>query len=325
MKNHLQLFLVTSFVIFSVLLLTSLKRSLHTHAEKIIYPKSWPKPVYDFEKNPLTREGINLGRKLFYEPLLSRDNSISCSNCHLSFTSFTHTDHALSHGINDSIGNRNSPVLINLAWGTSFMWDGAVNHLDLQALAPITHRAEMGEDLNNVITKLSGTEEYPRLFKKAFGSIEITGEHLLKAIAQFQLSLVSANSKYDEMKLGKAEFSAQEQRGYKIFQTNCSSCHTEPLFTNAGFANNGLSIDSTLNDLGRMGITGNPADYLLFKVPTLRNIQFSKPYMHDGRFRKLSEVLNHYNKGVVRSSTLDKKLMNTTQMSSNEKVDVVAF
>ena len=276
-------------------------------------------------KGGKTIEGVKLGRKLFYDPRLSKNNTISCSSCHLSFNGFTHTDHALSHGINDSIGHRNSPVLINLAWGKSFMWDGGVNRLDVQALAPITHPAEMGSDLNEVIAKLSKTEEYPRLFKRTYGNTEITGEKLLKAIAQFQLTLVSADSKYDKMKAGDIEFTAQEQRGYRTFQTNCASCHAEPLFTNAGFANNGLAIDTTLNDFGRMGITGNSYDSLLFKVPTLRNIEFSKPYMHDGRFRKLSEVLNHYNHEIIQSATLDEKLKKNILMSSNEKVDFIAF
>ena len=135
------------------------------------YPSSWPEPVYDFNDKPLTKEGIELGRKLFYDPILSRNNTISCASCHLSYTAFTHVDHALSHGINDSIGTRNSPVLINLAWNSSFMWDGAVNHIEVQPLAPIAHPAEMGEEIKHVLQKLQNTKKYPPLFQSVFGRL----------------------------------------------------------------------------------------------------------------------------------------------------------
>lgn len=291
------------------------------------YPESWPKPSYNFERNPLTKEGIALGRKLFYDPLLSADSTISCSSCHLSFTAFTHVDHALSHGIGDSIGNRNSPALMNLAWSKFFMWDGAVNHLDMQALAPINDPKEMGEDIVQVIEKLQASEDYPQHFEKAFGDNRITGERLLKAIAQFQLTLVSANSKYDQVmrKKGGISFTEQEQNGYRIFQQNCASCHQEPLFTTGNFANNGLPVDPTLMDMGRMNITQDPLDSLKFKIPTLRNIEFSFPYMHDGRFKKLSQVMTHYTEGVSHSSTLAKELQNGITLSSAEKVDLIAF
>ncbi len=289
------------------------------------YPKDWPTPTYDFNKSPLTVEGIALGRKLFYDPILSADSTISCSNCHLVYTAFTHVDHDLSHGIRDSIGTRNSPALMNLAWGTSFMWDGAVNHLDMQALAPITHPAEMGEDLKHVIQKLQRSEVYPSLFNLAFGSNEITGEHLLKAIAQFELTLVSANSRYDQYKRGEVEFTEKESRGYELFKQNCASCHTEPLFTNGEFENSGLSLDSTLNDYGRMLITNDIYDSLKFKVPTLRNIEFSYPYMHDGRFKSIRQVLDHYERGVVDSKNLAPELKGGIQLSGNEKVDLTTF
>jgi len=289
------------------------------------YPKNWKKPNYDFEKNPLTKQGVALGRKLFYDPILSKDSTTSCSSCHLSFTAFTHVDHALSHGIGDSIGNRNSPALMNLAWGKSFMWDGSVHHLDVQALAPISDPRELGEDLNHVIEKLQITGSYPRLFDLAFGESQITGEHLLKALAQFQLTLISANSKYDKVSRGVEMFTEQEAKGYEIFKKNCSSCHREPLFTNGEFANNGLSIDSFLMDFGRMNITQNAADSLKFKVPTLRNIEFSFPYMHDGRFKKLREVINHYSTGIRKSETLAPVLQNGIELTSNEKVDLIAF
>ena len=282
---------------------------------KIEYPKHWPEPVYNFEKNPLTQEGISLGRKLFYDPILSKDSAVSCSSCHLSYTAFTHVDHSLSHGINDSIGTRNSPSLMNLAWHSSFMWDGAVNHLDVQALAPITHPAEMDETLNNVIRKLKNTQGYSSMFYKAFKDSSITGEHLLKAISQFELTLISCNSKYDSVMRRASTFTLQEKNGYQIYQNNCASCHSEPLFTNNQFEKNGLPTDPLLNDFGRYNITKDPTDSLKFKVPTLRNIEFSFPYMHDGRFKTLSQVFKHYTSNTS----------NSILLSSNEKVDLTAF
>lgn len=292
---------------------------------RLNYPAKWPAPVYDFSKNPLTREGIALGRQLFYDPVLSRDSTISCSSCHLSFTAFTHVDHALSHGIEDRIGRRNSPTLMNLAWAQHFMWDGAVNHLDVQALAPIAHPAEMDHDIALVVKKLQQNDRYQQLFKAAFGDTRVTGERLLKAIAQFELTLISGHARYDRVMQGQDTFTVQEKNGYRLFQQYCNSCHTEPLFTNQHFENNGLPLDTSLMDYGRMTITGLPADSLLFKVPTLRNIEFSYPYMHDGRFRKLRDVLKHYTEGILHSPTLSPQLMNKIPLTADEKTDLTAF
>lgn len=288
-------------------------------------PKNWPKPVYNFKNNPLSKEKVFLGRNLFYDPILSRDNSISCASCHSPYNAFTHVDHNLSHGIEDRIGTRNSPTLMNLAWHKSFMWDGAINHLDMQALSPISHPDEMDEKIENVILKINHTKKYKTLFFNAFGDSTATGEKALKAISQFMLTLISANSKYDLVKQHKAQFTSQEQNGYKLFQKHCASCHQEPLFTNLKFENNGLKIDPKIKDWGRMKITNNPQDSLKFKVPTLRNIEFSFPYMHDGRFKKLNQVLNHYTNEVQYSPTLSQALTKSIKLTSNEKVDVIAF
>ncbi len=288
-------------------------------------PEYFPKPEYDFSKNQLSKEKIELGRALFYDPILSKDNTISCASCHSPYNAFAHTDHDLSHGINDEIGTRNAPALFNLAWHKTFMWDGAINHLDMQALAPISHPKEMDESLKNVVEKLQSKKIYPSLFHQAFQDSLITGEHVLKALSQFQLTLVSANSKYDEVEKGLAQFSEQEENGYLLFQKNCNSCHTEPLFSNQTFANNGLPVDTTLNDFGKWMITKVSSDSLRFKVPTLRNLSFTYPYMHDGRFRKLNQVLNHYTKGISKSPTLAKELKNGIQLKPNEKIDLIAF
>jgi cytochrome c peroxidase len=287
-------------------------------------PKGWPKTNYDFSKNPLTEEGFQLGRQLFYDPILSKDSTISCASCHLQATGFTHVDHSLSHGIDGKIGDRNSMTMMNLAWSKTFMWDGGVNHLDVQALNPITSPVEMNETLTNVVQKLQKSEKYKSLFVAAFGDENITGQRVLKALSQFELMLVSSNSKYDKVMLKELKFTKQEQNGYQLFKTNCASCHTEPLFTNGTFQNNGIPLDTTLNDIGRQRVTEKSEDYMRFKVPTLRNIQFTNPYMHDGRFNKLTEVIKHYNSIVV-NKRLPKQLQKRMNLTDNERVDLVAF
>lgn len=289
------------------------------------FPKHFPTIVYDLEKNPLTQEKINLGRALFYDPILSKDSTVSCASCHSPYNGFAHTDHELSHGINDQIGTRNAPALFNLAWQKNFNWDGAINHLDMQALAPLNDVREMGETTDSVIVKLQRSKLYPTLFAAAFQDSIITGQHFLQALAAFELTLISANSKYDKVKTGAEEFTEQEAKGYYLFQKNCNSCHTEPLFSNYGFANNGLPIDTTLNDYGKGQITKEKTDSLLFKIPSLRNLKFTHPYMHDGRFRRLNEVLNHYTKGIQHNTTLSKELKNPIVLSSNEKTDLITF
>lgn len=287
-------------------------------------PKGWPKPHYDFSKNPLSEEGFQLGRQLFYDPILSKDSTISCASCHLQATGFTHVDHSLSHGIDGKIGTRNSMTMMNLAWSKTFMWDGGVNHLDVQPLHPITSPVEMDETLANVVNKLQKSDKYKSLFFSAFGDENITGQRVLKALSQFELLLVTANSKYDKVMRKEAVFTNQEQNGYQLFKNNCASCHSEPLFTNGKYENNGIPLDTTLNDIGRQRITEKSDDYLKFKVPTLRNIQFTNPYMHDGRFEKLTEVVKHYN-SLGNNKNLPKKLQKLMNLTDNERVDLVAF
>ena len=316
MKHKL---LLLSLLCFAIVAFRSAQDSL------FVVPSNFPKPVYDFSKNSLSSNKIQLGRALFYDPILSRDNLISCASCHSQFSAFTHIDHALSHGIDDKIGFRNSPALMNLAWQTSFMRDGAINHLDMLALAPISNPDEMDENITHVVLKLQANKLYPKLFLEAFGDSIITGEHTLKAISQFMLTLVSSNSKYDSVMRKQSVFTTQEKNGYVLFKKNCASCHTEPLFTNENFRDNGLPLDTTLNDFGRYRVTKNPSDSLKFKVPTLRNIEFSHPYMHDGRFQKLSQVLNHYTTGIKNNKTLARELQQPIVLTSNEKVDIIAF
>lgn len=288
-------------------------------------PKNWPKPLYTFKENKLNQETINLGRALFYDPILSANNTISCASCHSPYNAFTHVDHDLSHGIDDRIGTRNSPALMNLAWKSSFMWDGAILNLDMQSLAPISHPDEMGNSIAKVVESLNKSSKYRQAFFLAYKDSTITGERTLKALSQFMLTLISADSKYDRVMLKKEKFTQQEKNGYQLFKNNCASCHKEPLFTTDEFANNGLKVDASLNDFGRMKITQKAEDSLKFKISSLRNIEFSFPYMHDGRFKKLSQVLNHYTKEIQQSKTLDKRLEKVILLSSNEKVDLIAF
>ena len=310
----------------SLLLLSTFLTSWIAYQTNPAYqPKHFPTPNYSFADNPLTRDGILLGRALFYDNLLSANNMVSCASCHSVYNAFAHTDHALSHGIDDRIGKRNAPALMNLAWQKSFMWDGAIHHLDMQSLAPISHRDEMGSSIAEVTQKLQASAVYPPLFEAAWGSPEVTGERVLKSLSQFMLTLVSANSKYDRVKLQQAQFTAQEARGYQVFKTHCDGCHTEPLFTSNAFKNNGLPVDPTLNDHGRYGITQHPDDSLCFKVPTLRNLKYTYPYMHDGRFETLSEVMRHYTGNLRNAAKLDAQLSKGLPMDGNAKVDLTAF
>ncbi len=269
------------------------------HYLKLTIPKGWPKPSKDiFAKNPLTEEGFQLGRKLFYDGRLSKDGNIPCASCHQQFAAFANYDHDFSHGFNNSFTRRNAPPLFNTAWMKELHWDGAINHIEVQPLAPMTATNEMAETLENVLKKLNADTAYRRMFKAAFGDATINSQRMLKAIAQFTGSIVSCNSKYDKVKRGEASFTMSEEQGYQVFKANCNSCHTEPLFTNNTFRNNGLDINKTLADFGRMTITGNAADSLKFKVPSLRNSYLTAPYMHDGRMAGLQQVIEHYRNGI---------------------------
>ena len=275
----------------------------------------------------MSENEFQLGRQLFYDPIMSRDQTVSCASCHLQATGFTHVDHDLSHGIDGRIGTRNSMALMNLAWNSSFMWDGGVNHIELQALAPISSEDEMGSSLKEVVTKLNASKKYKTLFYNSYKDSLVTGQKTLLALTQFVVMLNSYNSKYDKYIRNEkgGEFTIQEKNGLAIFKNNCASCHTEPLFTNKEFHNNGLTLDPYLKDFGRMLITNKSEDSLKFKVPTLRNIQFTPPYMHDGRFETLKAVITHYNSGITHSITLAEDLKNNLELTHKEEVDLLVF
>ncbi len=291
-------------------------------------PQGWPQPVYSFQNNPLSEAGFRLGRKLFYETRLSRDNTISCGSCHQQFAGFAHSAHPLSHGIDGLFGTRNAPGLFNLNWMPLMMWDGGVNHIEVQPLAPITNPVEMDETISNVIAKLSADPEYLQLFKDAYGDNTVNSQRIFRAIAQFQGMLVSSNSKYDKYIRGEAggELTASEMNGLNLFiQKKCADCHVPPLFTDHSFRNNGLSYNTALKDSGRAHITGQPTDRNKFKVPSLRNVTVSGPYMHDGRFNSLVQCLNHYNSGIQQTENLDTLLTSGIPMTNQEMQDIFNF
>lgn len=289
-------------------------------------PKGWPKPAYDFAANPLTKEGIALGRKLFYDGILSKDGNFPCGSCHQQAAAFATFDHDLSHGFNNQFTIRNAQALQNLAWRTAFHHDGGINHLDVQPIAPITAPNEMAETLENVLKKLSADEGYRQMFKAAFGAEQASTATLMKALSQFMLTMVSAGSKYDKVMRGEAVFTLPESLGYQIFKDKkCNSCHAEPFFSDFSFRNTGLSLEPVLRDAGRMRITRQAADSLKFMVPSLRNIIPSFPYMHDGRIKDIYLVLEHYNTGVINGPTTDPLVRNRIPLSNFEKGQLVAF
>ena len=320
-----------SLVVFFSLLFVSLSSCKKEDDNKDIVfevPANFPSPTYNFSNNPVTKAGFELGRKLFYDPMLSRDNTISCGSCHIQTAAFTHHGHGLSHGIDDLLGKRNSPPVMNMAWSETFFWDGGVHNLDLVTPNPIENPVEMDLKFSIALDKVRSKEEYRKMFKAAFGSEEVTSAKFLQAMSQFMNMLVSANSRYDKYVRGEGEtLTSDELEGLNLFKQKCSSCHTTDLFTDNGFHNNGLSL--SFADSGRYSITLNPNDMGKFKTPSLRNIEKTKPYMHNGSIGSLESVLNHYASGVKQSATLDPLLQQNGQlgipMTEDEKGKIILF
>ncbi|MET4107094.1 cytochrome c peroxidase [Hymenobacter sp. UYP22] len=294
-------------------------------------PTNFPAPAYPASLNPPTREAFTLGRTLFYDPLLSRTGDVSCGSCHQQQVAFAHQEHRLSHGVDNLLGTRNAPALQNLRWRAEFMWDGGARHIETMPLAPITNPVEMDETLENVLRKLNADASYQQRFEQVYGSRPITSQQLLKALAQFTASLTSSNSRYDHYARQEkgGELTGAEVRGLAIMRQKCGSCHAGELFTDETYRNNGLDR-SFWADSGRAHITGRPQDVGRFKVPSLRNVALTPPYMHDGRFRTLREVLDHYASGMVESGTLDVQLRRSgsgpgISLTEDEKTDLLAF
>lgn len=293
----------------------------------LTYPDYFPAPHYQSDKNPITREGFELGRALFFDPILSIDSTISCETCHSQGHAFADHNTKLSVGIEGLRGNRNSPAMFNLAWQTSFMWDGGINHIEVMPLAPITNEVEMGESLENVIQKLNRSLKYKLRFQKIYGEKPIDSQKLFYVLAQYMSMLVSADAKYDKYRQGKTSLTSEELQGLTIFKQKCASCHPEPLFTDFSFRNNGLEILN--DDIGHGRISLRKEDDYKFKVPSLRNIALTYPYMHDGRFRSLHEVLNHYSDHAVLHDNVDPLLISQVKagirLTETEKINIIAF
>ncbi|GAA4031017.1 cytochrome c peroxidase [Hymenobacter glaciei] len=293
--------------------------------------------------NPLTVEGVGLGRRLFYDNALSVDNSISCASCHRQELAFSDgRAHAL--GVNGGRTPRSAMSLANLAWEPKLTWDGAATSLENQARIPLESPVEMHQALSAGVARLQAGSTYPVLFRQAFSSSTITETNLLKALAQFERTLVSGNSRFDQFRRGnRTALSAYEQQGLLLFNThpngtlrggNCGDCHSGDLQTNHTFSNNGL--DAAPADRGLGAQTGLATDNGKFRVPSLRNIALTAPYMHDGRFTRLEDVVSHYNEHVVLNSpNIDPLLLNTTNdpaqrsltldLTADEKAKIVAF
>lgn len=281
-------------------------------------PSHFPKMIIPAD-NPMTVEGVELGRKLFYEKLLSKDNTISCGSCHAPANAMSDPKQ-FSEGVNGQLGNRNSMALINLGWDNAFFWDGRAKTLEDQIFEPVTNPVEMHETWPNAVAKLQKDVVYRNMFFKAFGEEGIDSVKVSKAIAQFVRTMISGRSKYDIMYKSEnglplnaqelaiyATVTNEEFAGYDLFKSlngaDCFHCHNGPLMRIQTYSNNGL--DATFTDLGRGEVTGNPSDFGKFKVPTLRNIAYTAPYMHDGRFETLDEVITHYSFGIQMSPTID--------------------
>jgi cytochrome c peroxidase len=264
------------------------------------------------EDNPLTVQGVALGRKLFYDTILSRDQTQACASCHAQEFGFSDHGRRFSEGIHGTEGTRNAPAIINPVWIRSAFWDGRQPSLEDQAREPVPNPIEMDLPWDEAIPRLQGHPDYPALFEAAFLTPEITENRVVQALAQFERTLISANSKFDKRQRGEAEFTPAEERGFELFFTetgDCFHCHGNILFTTDEFRDIGLELNPAEVDSGRARVTGNASDLGKFRTPTLRNIEYTAPYMHDGRYATLEEVVRHYEEHIERSDNLDVLLL----------------
>ncbi len=300
-------------------------------------PANFPQPYFD-NYNSLTKEGVALGRRLFYDRRLSANNQVSCASCHHQELSFSDGIVLTNAGVSATILKRHSPALINLAWANNgLFWDGGSTNLESQAFGPITAHDEMGQNLYELVEELKADGLYRQQFSAAFKD-SISSANIVKALAQFQRTFVSSNSRYDKYVRHEAGgiLTDQEQQGLQLVQAKCQGCHKGDLFTDNDYHNNGIDDDFSNNDFegiyqGRYRITYNAADKGRFKTPTLRNSMLTAPYMHDGRFLTMQQVLDHYNNGVKVSATTDPLVMQNTEntagipLTADEKTKITAF
>lgn len=301
---------------------------------------AFPAPELPSDNIP-TVTGVQLGRMLFYEKKLSADNTQSCASCHKQMDAFS-DERKFSIGVKGLEGRRQAMPLFNLAWHKfGFFWDGRAATLHEQALRPIQDTLEMNESLVNVVAKLAADQKYKDQFIRAFGDDHITAERIGLAIEQFEITMISNRSKYDDFLAGKVQLTESEERGRTLFFSEynpdtgakggeCFHCHVGFDFSIHTYLNNGLDSEARFTDLGRYEITMNEEQRARFKLPSLRNVALTAPYMHDGRFQTLEEVVEHYNSGVYYSGTLDESMDHNLlpgglQLSEQDKADLVAF
>jgi cytochrome c peroxidase len=286
-------------------------------------PAGFPQPFNYFGTAPQTEEMFALGRRLFYDGILSKDGSVSCGSCHQPQVAFTTVSHDRSHGYGGHT-LRNAPSLANMAWHPYFTWDGSRRTLDEVIRKHIESPVDMGESIPSVLNKLRSHPDYPQLFREAFGTHELGEGELAGALKFFVLHLVSAGSKYDRAAQNPGLLDASETAGLQVFRQKCSSCHAGALFTDFSFRNTGWPLDPFLKDAGLMTVTGRASDSLKFRVPSLRNLAFTDYYLHDGRQPVFRRVYEHY-KNPLPSPTLDPSLAGGIPLSVQEENDLLAF
>ena len=320
---------------------------VHATPYPLSYPAYYGHRIDIPADNPLTVEGVALGRRLFYEKKLSANNTVSCATCHQQSKAFT-DGRRFSIGFDGTPTKRNSMSLVNMLWVRNFFWDGRAAGLEAQAATPLTDAHEMGQPLDNSAAKLRAADTYTQAFESAFGTPDITPERIVKAIAQFERTLISAGSPYDRYLRGEYQFTPDERKGYALFfggdspdpaksptvalhtrSAGCANCHGGPRTLTETYHNNGL--DNNPKDSGREAVTNMPYDHGRFRVVTLRNIALTAPYMHDGRFQTLEQVIDHYSDHVQSSPTLSPTLRDTAgrpiqlRLTPSEKKALLAF
>lgn len=307
-------------------------------------PYKFPTPVAfptmpQSPDNPVTIEGVALGRFLFYDPILSKDKSISCASCHKQEFAFSDAPIKFSKGINGQIQKRNTPPLFNLAWYQAYFWDGRAATLEDQIFFPVRDHREMDLDWTTVTKRIQKSKFYRDQFELVFGEVDIDSILISKAIAQFERTLISHNSKFDRVLRREDKLTTEEFRGFEIMNdqsmADCLHCHStdaNALATSGKFSNNGIDdIEDPLlySDFGFGGHTGKLSDYGKFKIPSLRNIALTAPYMHDGRFKTLRDVIDFYSNGINRTANLDSKMTHMStrgvQLSEYDKKCLEAF
>jgi len=291
-------------------------------------PVDFPELNSSVYNNMPTQYGVELGEKLFFDRQLSADNTISCSSCHIQESAFAdHNPKAI--GIEGRIGLRNAPPVQNMAFMQFYNWDGNKLQLENQPLVPIITHEEMDSSILEVIGKLESDPSYIELFNKAFQGEGITADGIYNSIAQYEYTLISSNSKYDRVKRNEGEtFTTSEAQGYAVFQNKCISCHSTELFTDQSFRNIGFPINPDSEEGGRARITGLVEDYMRFRVPSLRNIEYTAPYGSFGQFATLEDLLDYLDNGVLEADNLDPILKdnnNRIPLTTQEKIDLIAF